>query len=45
MMLMGLPMALSWRYLTRVAPRVVSGLTAVTGVVLIWRGAEGVLAS
>jgi hypothetical protein len=28
----------------RIAPRVVSGLTGITGVVLIWRGADGVLA-
>ncbi|MGB0094674.1 MAG: GAP family protein, partial [Solirubrobacteraceae bacterium] len=34
-----------WRErVNRFAPRVVSGLTAVTGMALIWRGADGVLA-
>jgi cytochrome c biogenesis protein CcdA len=34
----------SHELVNRLAPRVVSGLTAITGVALIWRGADGVLA-
>jgi cytochrome c biogenesis protein CcdA len=34
----------SHEHVNRIAPRVVSALTAVTGVALIWRGADGVLA-